>query len=225
LPTALITGANRGIGLEFVRQYAAEGWSVIATARAPEEAAELQSLSGAVEVEALALADYEQVERFAARLDGSPLDLVIANAGTSDPKQIDGAGDARAWEEMMRVNLISPILLARALTPHLAGSRGKLVAITSRMGSIADNGSGGYIPYRASKAALNAAWKSLAIELKPRGVTAAMLHPGWVHTRMGGPNAPLQAAEAVSAMRATIAELGPDRSGAFINYDGTPIPW
>jgi NAD(P)-dependent dehydrogenase (short-subunit alcohol dehydrogenase family) len=146
MPTALITGANRGIGLEFVRQYAAEGWSIIATSRAPEEAAELREVRGTVRVEALALADYAQVERFAARLKDTPLDLVLANAGTSDPKQIADAGDAQAWEEMMRVNLISPVLLARALTPNLAAARGKLVAITSRMGSIADNGSGGYIP-------------------------------------------------------------------------------
>jgi NAD(P)-dependent dehydrogenase (short-subunit alcohol dehydrogenase family) len=93
------------------------------------------------------------------------------------------------------------------------------------MGSIADNGSGGWIPYRASKAALNAAWKSLALEAKPRGIIAAMLHPGWVQTRMGGPNAPLQPAEAVSAMRRTIDGLGPDLSGAFLNYDGASIPW
>jgi NAD(P)-dependent dehydrogenase (short-subunit alcohol dehydrogenase family) len=99
-----------------------------------------------VRVEALAVADYEAVAAFARNLAGQPLDLVIANAGTSDPKQIDDAADARAWEEMMRVNLISPVLLARALTPNLAAARGKLVAITSRMGSIADNGSGGYIP-------------------------------------------------------------------------------
>jgi NAD(P)-dependent dehydrogenase (short-subunit alcohol dehydrogenase family) len=225
MPTLLITGANRGIGLEFTRQYAAEGWSVIATARAPHEADELRAIAGEVRVQALAVADYEAVAAFARNLAGQPLDLVIANAGTSDPKQIDDAADARAWEEMMRVNLISPVLLARALTPNLATARGKLVAISSRMGSIADNGSGGYIPYRASKAALNAAWKSLAIELKPAGIVAAMLHPGWVQTRMGGPNAPLQAAEAVAAMRATIAGIGPDRTGAFLNYDGAPLPW
>ncbi len=225
MPTLLITGANRGIGLEFVRQYAGEGWSVVATARVPGDAAELCSVPGDVRVEALQVADYADVERFAASLAGQPLHLLIANAGTSEPKQIEGAADAAAWDEMMRVNLVSPVLLARLLTPNLASARGKLVAISSRMGSITDNGSGGYVPYRASKAALNAAWRSLALELKPKGITAAMLHPGWVQTRMGGPNAPLAAEESVASMRRKMEGLSLESTGAFLNHDGAPIPW
>ncbi len=224
MPTIVITGANRGIGLEFVRQYAAEGWSVIATVRDLDAAGELRAIKGDVRVETLAVADLADVERFADRMGDLSPDLLIANAGTSKPEQIEDAGDAAAWAEMMTVNAISPVLLARRMAPSLPRSA-KLVAITSKMGSIEDNGSGGWIPYRASKAALNAAWKSLAIELKPRGLSLAMLHPGWVQTRMGGPNAPLQPAESVAAMRRTIAGLGPDQTGAFLNYDGAPIPW
>jgi NAD(P)-dependent dehydrogenase (short-subunit alcohol dehydrogenase family) len=224
MPTLLITGANRGIGLEYVRQYAADGWSIIATVRDRGAAGELLGVSGNVRVEELAIADFAALPRFAESLRDQPLDLFIANAGTSKPERIESAEDAQAWEEMMRVNVIAPVLLARTLAPSMSAG-GKLVAITSKMGSIADNGSGGWIPYRASKAALNAAWKSLALEAKPRGIIAAMLHPGWVQTRMGGPNAPLQPADAVSAMRRTIDGLGPDLSGAFLNYDGAPIPW
>jgi NAD(P)-dependent dehydrogenase (short-subunit alcohol dehydrogenase family) len=225
MPTILITGANRGIGLEFARQYAALGWAVIATARAPEEADALQALRGDVRVEGLQVTSFEDVERFARSLAGQPIDLVTANAGSSKPEQIENAADAEIWVEMMRVNVIAPVLLARALTPNVAAARGKLIAISSQMGSIEDNGSGGYIPYRASKAALNAAWKSLALELKPEGIAAAMLHPGWVQTRMGGPSAPLAPEISVAAMRRTIEALGPDRSGTFLNYDGAPIPW
>ena len=125
---------------------------------------------------------------------------------------------------MLAVNSVAPFMLAQALLPRMARG-GKLVAITSRMGSIADNRSGGWIPYRSSKAALNAAWHSLAKEVAPRGLVAVMYNPGWVQTRMGGANAPLPVEDSVAALRRHIEGLGPEDSGRFLERDGTEIPW
>src|SRR6476646_2989986 len=147
MPTALITGANRGIGLEFVRQYSNDGWDVIATAR--EASPELSALG--VQVESLDLTDADAVAAFAGRV-GDPVDLFIANAGTNHPMNPASAQDARDWQVMMMVNAIAPYQLGRALLPRLAEAKGKAIAISSGMGSIGDNG-GGWVPYRTSKAA------------------------------------------------------------------------
>lgn len=219
MPKVLITGANRGIGLEFARQYAADGWEIIATLR--QSSSELDQLG--VTVETLQMDDLDAVAGFGERI-GNPLDLLIANAATDKPTRSETAEDGRGWAEMMVINTVAPLLLARSLLPRMSEG-GKLIAISSRMGSIAENSSGGYVPYRSSKAALNAAWRSLAVEVRPRGLVAAVLHPGWVKTRMGGPNAPLPTGDSVSAMRRVIAELGPDRSGGFFGDDGSEIPW
>ena len=223
MPHVLITGANRGIGLEFARQYSADGWRVTATVREPAEADELKAVAG-VRVEQLAMLDLDSVASFGRRVEG-PLDLLIANAGTWIPETAETAEDGREWAEMLVVNSIAPFLLARSLLGRVAEARGKLVAISSRMGSIADNSSGGHVPYRTSKAALNMAWNSLAIEARPLGVAAAVLNPGWVKTRMGGPNAPLGTGQSIAEMRAVIEGLGLDQSGGFLNRDGKPIPW
>jgi NAD(P)-dependent dehydrogenase (short-subunit alcohol dehydrogenase family) len=223
MPKLLITGANRGIGLEFARQYAGDGWEVIATARDPGEADELGALSG-VRVEQLELRELDAVVAFGGRFDG-PLDLLIANAGTWKPERAETDEDGRAWAEMLTVNSIAPYLLARACLDRVAAAKGKLIAITSGMGSIADNNSGGYIPYRTSKAALNMAWRSLAIDSKRLGVIAALLNPGWVKTRMGGPQAPTPPEDAVAGMRRVIEGLGPEDSGGFFNHDGRTYPW
>ena len=223
MPTVLITGANRGIGLEFARQYSAEGWQVIATVREPAEADELKAVAD-VRVEQLAMLDLDSVVGFGQRIDG-PLNLLVANAGTWIPETAETAEDGREWAEMLAVNAIAPYLLAKSVLGHVADARGKLVAISSRMGSIDDNGSGGHVPYRTSKAALNMAWRSLAIEARPLGVCAAVLNPGWVKTRMGGPNAPTPPEQSIAAMREVIDGLGPDQSGQFLNHDGSPVPW
>jgi NAD(P)-dependent dehydrogenase (short-subunit alcohol dehydrogenase family) len=221
MPKVLITGANRGIGLEFARQYAADGWDVIATAREPDDADELKALD-IVRLERLELGELDAVAGFKDRIEG-PLDLFISNAGTWKPENIANAGDARAWAGMMVSNAISPTLLARTLAEKVAAAKGKMIAITSGMGSIADNNSGGYIPYRSSKAALNMAWHSLAIDR--RDIVFAVLNPGWVKTRMGGPQAPTPPADSVAAMRRVIERLGPADSGGFFNHDGRPYPW
>ena len=219
MPSILITGTNRGIGLELARQYAADGWNVIATAR--ETSPELEALP--VRVEPLELTDLEAVAALGGRIE-APLDLLIANAGTWIPEQAESAEEAREWAAMMVANCIAPYLLAKAVLPRVVEAKGKLVALTSGMGSIWES-SGGYVPYRTSKAALNMAWHSLAIEAKPLGVVAAVIDPGWVKTRMGGPNAPILPERSVGDMRRLIERLGPGQSGKFLKRDGSEHAW
>lgn len=218
MPNVLITGANRGIGLEFARQYSNDGWDVIATAR--QSSPELDKL--AVRVEALDLSDADAVAAFPSRIDLT-LDLFIANAGTNNPMNTDSAEDARNWQVMMMVNAIAPYQLARALLARMSAG-GKMIAISSGMGSIGDNG-GGWVPYRTSKAALNMAWSCLALEAKPRGVAAVLFSPGWVKTRMGGSGAEITSEESVGDMRALIDRLTIEDSGRFLRRNGSELPW
>ena len=218
MSTVLITGANRGIGLEFARQYAADGWEVIATAR--QSSPELDGLG--VRVECLDLSDADAVAAFPQKIDGG-LDLFIANAGTSRPKDTDGADSARDWQAMMMVNAIAPYQLGHALLPNMADG-GKMIAISSGMGSIGDTG-GGWVPYRTSKAALNMAWSNLALEARSQGVTCVLFSPGWVKTRMGGPGAEITSEQSVSDMRSTIDRLTIDDTGRFLRRNGSEIPW
>jgi len=218
MPTVLITGANRGIGLEFARQYSADGWTVIATAR--QSSAELESAG--VRIEPLDLSDADAVAGLPGEID-APLDLFIANAGTNHPMNTDGARNARDWQEMMMVNAIAPYQLGKALLQHM-GDGGKMVAISSGMGSIGDNG-GGWVPYRTSKAALNMAWSSLALDARKQGVTCVLVSPGWVKTRMGGAGAEITAEESVSAVRSLIERLTLDDSGKFLRRNGSELPW
>lgn len=220
MPAVLITGANRGIGLEFARRYAADGWNVIATARLASP--ELESLH--VTVERLDMSDLDAVAGFGERLAG-PIDLLIANAGTDRPKRSNTADDARAWANMLTVNSIAPFMLAKSMLPRMVVPGGVLIAVSSRMGSIADNRSGGSVPYRTSKAALNAAWRSLALDVRRQGLIAAMFHPGWVQTRMGGPNAPLAVERSVESLSRLFERLTPEQSGGFFDWDGSEIPW
>ena len=217
MPTVLITGANRGIGLEFARQYSGDGWDIIATAREPGP--ELQALG--VRIEMLDMRDLDAVAGFGSKI--GPLDLLIANAGTWIPEQAESAEDGRAWADMMVTNSIAPYMLAKSVLPRL-GAGGKLIAISSGMGSIGES-SGGHVPYRASKAVLNMAWHALAIEARPMGVIAAAFDPGWVKTRMGGPNARVAPEDSVADMRRLIEALTPEQSGAFVKRDGTAHSW
>jgi len=216
MPTVLITGANRGIGLEFARQYAADGWEVIATARLSSP--ELDALG--VRVEPLDLSDADAVAAFGV---DRPLGLFIANAGTNHPMNPDGAQNALNWQVMMMVNAIAPYQLGRALLPKMAEG-GKMIAISSGMGSIGDN-KGGWVPYRTSKAALNMAWSCLALEASSRGVACVVLSPGWVKTRMGGASAEITPEQSVGDMRALIERLTIDDSGTFRRRDGSELPW
>jgi NAD(P)-dependent dehydrogenase (short-subunit alcohol dehydrogenase family) len=218
----LVTGAGRGIGLEFARQYAADGWRVVATVR--EDGADLSGVAGDVAVEKLDMRDFAALEAFPERLRGQPLDLLIANAGITAARRIDSAAAAAAWQEVHAVNAVAPTLLAEALLPNVVAARGKLAAITSQMGSIADS-SGDYVGYRASKAALNAAWRALALDHRGEPVSFVLLHPGWAQTDMGGPNATLAVQDSVRGMRRVIEQLSQRRSGAFLDYRGRELPW
>jgi NAD(P)-dependent dehydrogenase (short-subunit alcohol dehydrogenase family) len=218
MPTVLITGANRGIGLEFARQYSADGWDVVATVR--EDSPELNALG--VRVERLDMRNLDSVAGFGERLES--LDLLIANAGTYGPKSPASGQEGEEWLETFAVNTVAPYLLAKSVLPLVERVGGKLIAVSTRMGSIEDNTSGGYIAYRSSKTALNSAWKSLAIDNNGK-VTCAVIHPGWVQTRMGGRSAPLSPEDSVSGMRKVIEDLTPEDSGAFFSHDGSQIPW
>jgi NAD(P)-dependent dehydrogenase (short-subunit alcohol dehydrogenase family) len=215
MPTVLITGANRGLGLEFARQYAADGWDVIAIAR--QSSPELDALSVAVKL--LDLSDADAVAGF--QVDR--LDLFISNAGTNHPMNPDGAQNARDWQKMMMVNAIAPYQLGKALLPRLAEG-GRMIAISSGMGSIGDNG-GGWIPYRTSKAALNMAWSCLALEARGRGVACVLISPGWVKTRMGGAGAEITPEQSVGDMRKLIDRLSIEDTGHFLRRDGSELPW
>jgi NAD(P)-dependent dehydrogenase (short-subunit alcohol dehydrogenase family) len=223
----LVTGANRGIGFEFAKQYAADGWSVIATCRRPQEADALAGLQGDIDVHGLDVTDFARVEALSKRLSGVAIDVLINNAGAYGPREVaHDTIDYRAWCEVLRVNTMAPVKLASLFTDHVAASdRKTIVSITSLMGSITDNTSGGSYIYRSSKAALNAAMRSLACDLKGRGITVAVLHPGWVRTDMGGARATMDPFESVAALRQVIADLELKDTGRFINFDGHEIPW
>ena len=226
MSTVLITGANRGIGLEFARQYAEAGYRVHAACRAPGSADTLASLGERVTLHALDVTDHAGIEALAAGLENEAIDIVINNAGIYGEAQEFGKIDYAAWQEVMRVNTLAPLKMAECFLPHLEAGKMKMIAsITSRMGSIADNNTGGVYIYRSSKAALNAAARSLALDLAPRGITVIVFHPGWVKTDMGGPSALIDAETSVGGMRAVIEGAGPKDSGRFFAYDGAEVPW
>ncbi len=227
----LVTGANRGIGLEFVRQYLDAGARVVAGCRNPRAATQLkhlQQLSGSrLEIVELDVADPGSVARLATDLTARPVEILINNAGVYGPKGVRLENlDAGTWLDVFRINSLAPVQVTAALLDNLqAAEQPKVVAISSRMGSIGDNTSGGAYIYRSSKAALNAAIASLAIDLRDRGVMVSILHPGWVETDMGGPNALIDAQTSVKGMRRVIAAMKLSATGSFLSYDGSKIPW
>jgi NAD(P)-dependent dehydrogenase (short-subunit alcohol dehydrogenase family) len=224
MATWLITGANRGIGLEMVRQLAAKGERVIATARDPGAATELRSI--AAQILPLDVASPASVEALGVAIQGLPIDILVNNAGVSSTSKTLATIDAAEMARVMAINAMGPILTTKAAIDSLrAGSRKVVVHITSQLGSIANNSGGSTYAYRASKAALNQFNRSLSNELAPEGFTCVAIHPGWVKTDMGGPSAHLTPEQSVRSMLGAIATLGVDRSGAFLNYDGQPLPW
>ena len=231
MPTALITGANRGLGLEFARQYLADGWNVYAACRDPDSASKLRQLADAsghkLQILALDVTELASIKAAAAELDGKALDLLLNNAGVMGTKgQTIGNIDYAAWAKVLDANTMGPMRVSEAFVDHVARSERKLiVTLTSGMGSLADNTSGGSIAYRSSKAAVNMVMRSLAIDLAPRGITCVVVNPGWVRTDMGGAHATLTPAESVSMLRRLIETLGPAESGKFFNYDGREYAW
>jgi NAD(P)-dependent dehydrogenase (short-subunit alcohol dehydrogenase family) len=222
MPTILITGANRGMGLEFARQYAASGWRVLGTVRDPMGGRALSEAGG--EVYVCDVADPAQVARLKASLAGVGLDVLLLNAGIYGEKQEFGDIDPAAFMKVMAVNALAPLKLAEAFADQMTGPK-LLAAVSSMMGAMSDNTSGGSYAYRAAKAALNMVMKNLAIDLAPRGILTVALSPGWVRTDMGGPNAPLDAATAVAGMRKVMEDLRAEDSGALVHYDGSRLAW
>ncbi len=232
MPSALITGSNRGLGLEWTRQLAADGWRVYATCRQPEQAEALKRLAAdhpQVFLHRLDVTAADQVSAMAGALGDAPIDLLVNNAGVyferwdRDPL---GAIDYAAWEETFRVNVLGAVRVTEALAANVAHSGQRLVvATTSHMGSIAEITRSRSYAYRSSKAALNAAMKGLALELREQGVGLLLFHPGWVNTRMGGTEAPHRVEESVAGMRRLTERFQLADTGHFYRFDGTTIPW
>lgn len=230
MATVLITGANRGIGFEFTTHFLKRGDRVLATCRSIDNAQALKELCFAYPELALLeldVADTASIAALPSKLQGEAIDVLINNAGVYGPRNAQfGSVDGQEWLDVLQVNSVAPLLLTQCLMDNLrAGKDKKLVYITSKMGSIDDNGGGGQYIYRSSKTALNMVVKSLAIDLQPEGFVAALLHPGWVQTDMGGPNALIDTNTSVSGMIQVIDGLTSKRSGGFYNYDGKVIPW
>jgi NAD(P)-dependent dehydrogenase (short-subunit alcohol dehydrogenase family) len=224
MSTVLITGAARGLGLDFTRQYAAKGWKIHACARNHDG---LKGIAGDIHPHNLEVTDYDAVTSLAKELSAEAIDVLICNAGIGGERGSAplGAVDPAAWRQIFEVNTLAPLMMAQAFVEHVARSaERKLIAISSILGSIANNTGSRYI-YRASKTALNMEWNCLARDLAPRGIICVALHPGWVQTDMGGSTATLTIEQSVPPMVQTIAALKPSDNGRFLQYDGTELAW
>ncbi|MEK6701435.1 MAG: SDR family oxidoreductase [Planctomycetota bacterium] len=227
MPTYLITGANRGIGLQFARQITSRGDRVLATTRRPAELpADVASIKGVTWLP-LDVSDPASIDSLPSRLGGvNAIDVLINNAGVSSTIKNIAQLTAEELHKVFAVNSFAPLLVARALLPLLkVGSRKLIVNITSQLASITNNTGGSSYPYRASKTALNQLTASLSNELRPAGFTCLAIHPGWVKTDMGGQEAPLTVEQAVSHMLPVFDKATPAQSGKFLNYDGKPLAW
>jgi NAD(P)-dependent dehydrogenase (short-subunit alcohol dehydrogenase family) len=230
MPTALIVGASRGLGLEFVRQYHRAGWHVVAACRDPSTASLLNKVAApgpGIEVVACDVTDSTSVTTLAQAIAGRAIDHLVFNAGIAGPRDYTPADfDEQAWIDVLRTNTIAPLRFAGNFVDHVQRSEKRLMAfVSSRRGSMAENSWGGHYIYGSSKAALNCVVKSLAIELKPQGITCIVLTPGWVRTDMGGDQAPLTAATSVEGMLAVLDRATLEDTGRFYQYDGREIPW
>jgi NAD(P)-dependent dehydrogenase (short-subunit alcohol dehydrogenase family) len=226
----LVTGASRGLGLEFVKQYAEEGCTVYACCRDPGTSKPLHRISdeagGKVSMHALDVADPKSIAALAKSFGDEPIDLLINNAGIYGPKhQSANEMDFDVWAETLAVNSMAPLRVAQAFHRNLKKGAGKkLITITSGMGSTAQH-SGDYFAYRSSKAAVNNVMHGLALAWKNDGITVTLIHPGWVKTDMGGKNATLEPHESIAGMRRVIAKLTHGDSGKFLDYTGRELPW
>jgi NAD(P)-dependent dehydrogenase (short-subunit alcohol dehydrogenase family) len=239
MPTVLVTGAARGLGLEFARRYAADGWRVLAGVREPAAATELRRVAagsgGRITVHRLDVVEPVSIAALAAELAGVPIDVLLNNAGTMGAAsfathgmavQRFGQSDYADWEHVLRVNVFGPMRMAEAFVGHVAASERRVIAtLTSVAGSVASNRAGGLYAYRSAKAAANMVMKSMALDLAPRGIVAVPIHPGWAKTDMGGPNASVEPAEAVAGVRRVIDGLTPAHAGRLWQYDGAELPW
>jgi NAD(P)-dependent dehydrogenase (short-subunit alcohol dehydrogenase family) len=226
MPTILITGANRGLGLGFARKAAAEGWRVFGGCRAPDEARDLRKLPGDVHVVRLDVADHASVDAAARELKREPIDVLVNNAGVyGGRRQAFGSVDYDHWAEVFRINTMGPLKVTEAFADNLSrGERKLVVSISSYMGSMTEAGSG-YLVYRTSKAALNMVMATLAQDLASKGIVSIAMSPGWVRTDMGGRSAPLGVEESVDGMWRVMGKVARADSGDFLSYDGRRLPW
>ncbi|WFB49057.1 SDR family oxidoreductase [Vibrio coralliilyticus] len=226
MKTVLITGANRGIGLSLVKNYLAQGWQVHATYRSEKSSQDLLELEGDnLTCHPLDVTDYQGLSEFANALPA--LDVLINNAGYYGPKGYGfGNTDIDEWRKVLEINTIAPLKLVEALFPNLQkGQLKKIACLSSKVGSMTENTSGGGYIYRSSKAALNSVVKSLSNDLSSQDFTVLALHPGWVQTEMGGPNALIDTQTSAAGLVEVIERADISRSGEFINYDGSALPW
>ena len=226
----LITGTNRGIGLEFVKHYLKNNEKVIATCRNRNSAKDLLKLENTINNLSLMELDVSKpnsINKFTSIIADQPIDTFINNAGVFGPRNIEfGNFDAKEWLDVFNINTIAPLLITQKILKNLRlGKDKKLVFISSKVGSIEDNTGGGMYIYRTSKTALNQIIKSLSIDFKDENFITVALHPGWVQTNMGGPNALIDTKTSVKGMTEVINNLTSKNSGKFYNYDGSPIPW
>lgn len=224
MSTVLVIGASRGIGREFVRQYADDGARVIGTCRKPEDAAPLRALGAKPMM--LDVSDAAGIGQVAANLASETIDIVVISSGIYGPRTSGiAAVSADDFDAVMRANVWGPMLLIAALAPRLTATRGKLALLSSRMGSTGlMSGTSGWL-YRASKAAANNVLRTASLELGPRGVVCMAFHPGWVQTDMGGAEADIDVGTSVAGMRRVIAAANDSHNGKFLNYTGEQFNW
>ena len=222
--TVLVTGANRGLGLEYARQFAAKGYRVIGTARDPQGATELADIAD--RVEALDVADAASVSTLAERLKEVPIDILVNNAGMFDRGDVSiDKVDFDVMEQTFQVNAFGPLRVTQALLPNLRlGQRKQIVNMSSQLGSV-QNSDGRWYAYRASKSALNQINKILSVELGPEGFVCVVLHPGWVRTDMGGAAATYSPEESVAGLIGVIEQLDSGKNGGYFDLKGQVIPW
>ncbi|WOJ98230.1 SDR family oxidoreductase [Congregibacter brevis] len=229
MATVLITGVNRGLGLEFVRQYAAAGWTVFGTCRDPDNATEVKELATAAEnvtLYKLDVSDAAAIAELADTLRGIAIDVLILNAGVMAERTGLGTLNAEDFQQVMNINVVAPAMFVQAFADHVATSeRRVIVGMGSTLGSIGGNSTGGLYSYRSSKAGLHAIMRTASIDLKEREVIAIAMHPGWVATDMGGSGADIQTEESIAGMVTVIDQLGPEDSGRLLTYKGDELPW
>jgi NAD(P)-dependent dehydrogenase (short-subunit alcohol dehydrogenase family) len=223
MATILVTGCDTGLGVEFARQYAADGHRVIATCLDPSTAKETSAIVGNIELVKLDITDHAAIEALAQKLSSDSIDILLNNAGIGRPHPPFGETDYPFWRTILETNLIGPMKMAETFVEHVARGELKSMAfVSSRMGSIALNNSGGSYSYRSSKAGLNMIVKTLAVDLAPRHICVLALHPGWAATE---PGARVPVAESVAGMRGVIHRAGRHHTGSFVTYHDQPLPW
>ena len=238
MPCIFITGANRGLGLGLVKLYAKNGWDVIASCRNPESSIELKDLANKknnnIKVYSLDVEDLNSIESLAKELQNKPIDVLLNVAGyygksiVSEPGGLQEFGDTDYddWLRIVKINIFAPMKICESFIQNIElGKQKKIITLSSIIGSIGGNDQGMMYAYRVSKAGVNAIMRSMALDLSSRGIIAIPLHPGWVRTDMGGPDADIDTETSVKGMKNVIDNLKKEDSGRYMVYDGSELPW